>query len=126
MRISLLRRLFIRNLSLNNVKSTPAPVSGSASPSISVNSEFMKKIDPKSLSKVEQMYIEKLNKRNTERFEKEKRLRKHYRIVGTFLFGFVLSVYFYTMYAISQEKFLDDFEVPSPPDPAADKLNKKK
>lgn len=125
MRISLLRRICVRNFSLNSVKSTTAPVPGSGTPSISVNNEFMKKIDTKSLSKAEQMYIEQLNKRNSDRFAKEKRLRKHYRIVGSFLFAFVLSVYFYTMYAIRQEKFLDDFEVPPLPDPAAEKLKKK-
>ena len=58
MRISLLRRICVRNFSLNSVKSTTAPVPGSGTPSISVNNEFMKKIDTKSLSKAEQMYIE--------------------------------------------------------------------
>lgn len=75
-------------------------------------------IDSKALSVAEKNYIRKISERNLERYRNEQTLRKHYRITGAMLFVFVLSVYGYTMYAISQEKFLDDFDVPEPPDPA--------
>lgn len=75
-------------------------------------------VDNKAFGIAEQNYIRKISERNFERFKKEQTLRKHYRVTGVILFGFVLSVYGYTMYAISQEKFLDDFDVPEPPDPA--------
>lgn len=71
--------------------------------------------DMKNLSQIQGIYMNKINKRNEERYLREKKLRKHYRITGSLLFAFVLSVYFYTMYAIQQEKFLDDFDVPEPP-----------
>ena len=35
--------------------------------------------------------------------------------LGGFLFTFVLAVYFYSMYAVKQEKFLDDFKMPNQP-----------
>lgn len=71
-----------------------------------------------------QIYMKKLNERNLERYAKEKQLQKHYKISGAVLFAVVLSVYFYTMYAINQEKFLDDFTVPEPPDPAVKQFKK--
>lgn len=67
------------------------------------------------LSSMQSAYMEKLNKKTLEKHTREKRLKKHYRITGSLLFAFVISVYFYSMYAVSQEKFLDDFQVPTPP-----------
>lgn len=83
------------------------------------------KIDQKALSIAEQNYIRKISERNLERYKREQTLRKHYRVTGALLFGFVLSVYGYTMYAINQEKFLDDFDVPEPPDPAVKQFKNK-
>jgi hypothetical protein len=84
------------------------------------NDEVMKKIDMNDLSKlspIQQMYIRKLSEINSERYARERKLKKHKRIIGVILCAFVLSVYFYTMLAIKQEKFLDDFDVPEPPNP---------
>ena len=81
-------------------------------------------IDNKALSIAEQNYIRKIRERNFERYRKEQTLRKHYRITGALLLVFFLSVYGYTMYVISQEKFLDDFEEPEPPDPAVKQFRK--
>lgn len=69
----------------------------------------------KNLASIQSAYMDKLNKRTTEKHQREKRLKTHYRITGTLLATFVLTVYFYSMYAVSQEKFLDDFQVPEPP-----------
>lgn len=74
--------------------------------------------DMDSLPKAQQMYIKKMIEKNNERYAKEKKLRTHYRISAGILFSVVFSIYFYSMYAVKQEKFLDDFDVPAPPDPA--------
>lgn len=69
----------------------------------------------RNLASIQTVYMDKLNQKRMEKHQKEKRLRTHYRITGSLLFAFVISVYFYSMYAVSQEKFLDDFEVPKAP-----------
>ena len=74
--------------------------------------------DLDSLPKAQQMYIKKIIEKNNERYAREKKLRTHYRISAGVLFTIVFSIYFYSMYAVKQEKFLDDFDVPTPPDPA--------
>ena len=74
-------------------------------------------MNPKQLASIEQMYMNKINKRNAERFEKEKKTQFHYRVTGAILISCALSIYAYTMYSIRQEKFLDDFDVPEPPEP---------
>ena len=33
-------------------------------------------------------------------------------MIATFCFSLVIGIYSYTLYAIQQEKFLDDFEMP--------------
>jgi hypothetical protein len=83
--------------------------------SIKLDKEKLKTLDPKAMSKIQEMYIEKLNAKNKERYLKEKTLKKHYRITGALLISIALSIYGYTMYAIRQEKFLDDFDEPEPP-----------
>lgn len=70
---------------------------------------------PFTLSPAHQMYASKFNEKNKEDFEKKQKTKKHYRLVGIGLTLFVLSVYGYTMFAVSQEKFLDDFDIPEPP-----------
>lgn len=74
------------------------------------------------LSPSEKLYIKKLDAMNKKRLESVQRRKKFGRIAGISLTLFALSVYFYTMYAIQQEKFLDDFTVPEPPDPAVKKF----
>ena len=88
----------------------------------------LKKIDlTKDLDKLtptQRMFIEKLNSKANEKFAMRKKLKKHYRVTGAILGSIVLSIYFYTMFAIRQEKFLDDFEVPEPPDSAVRQMQK--
>jgi hypothetical protein len=80
---------------------------------------------PNNMSNIEQMYMKKLQEKNAERYAKEKILRRRYNITGVALSLFVFGVYFYTMFSIKQEKFLDDFEVPEPPDPAVKAMKNK-
>lgn len=78
----------------------------------------------KTLSPTMQMYASKLNNMNKEDYDKKQTVKNYNKIVGLVLGVFVLGVYAYTMMAISQEKFLDDFDVPEPPDPGYKEANK--
>ena len=75
------------------------------------------KTDGTKFSPQMQMYASRLNTRNREEYERAKKVKNFNKILGVALGAFCLSVYGYTMFAISQEKFLDDFDVPEPPDP---------
>ena len=87
----------------------------------------LNEIDQKKLSPAMQMYANKINAKNVEEFNKMKKVKSYNRIVAGLLATFVLGVYGYTMFAISQEKFLDDFDVPEPPDPGyKESVNKNK
>lgn len=102
-----------------------APISKPAAPA----DDYLKKIDlnteMKNFSPVQQMYFRKLIERNAIRARREQRARNHFRISGLILFTIVFSVYGYTMLAIKQEKFLDDFDTPEPPDPAVKDFKEK-
>ena len=120
MRNKLLSRIFIRNFRTCNLIRNTLNESGVNDKlpdlsSIKLTKENLKTLDPKVMSKIQEMYIEKLNARNNERFIKEKKLQKHYRLTGAILVSIALSIYGYTMYAIRQEKFLDDFDEPEAP-----------
>jgi hypothetical protein len=73
------------------------------------------------------MYAQRIDNLQREHSEKLETTRRRHLICGAILGAFVIGVYAYTMLAIRQEKFLDDFNVPEPPDPGyneADKANK--
>ena len=70
------------------------------------------------LSPSEQMYMRKVNELNQKRYQEFRKSRLHARIAFSTIALFILTTYFYTMYAVKQETFLDDLEVPEPPDPA--------
>lgn len=118
MRLSLVRRMLLSNLRRNEATSTsvtpqqPQQAAGDRLRKIDLSKDW------ESLPQAQQLYIKKIIEKNNERYEKEKKLRTHYRISATVLFGIVFSIYFYSMYAVKQEKFLDDFDMPTPPDPA--------
>ena len=118
MRITSLRRFFLNTLRLTE-NTGVSQLSGNKADILGKI-----KLNEKALNVAEQNYMRKINERNMERYVKEKTLRKHYRIVGAILFGFVISIYSYTMFAINQEKFLDDFDIPEPPDPAVKQMKK--
>lgn len=85
--------------------------------------EYMKKVDINkefdTLSKAEKLYVKRLNELADKRYQDKLRLRKIARYAGFSLAAFAFSIYFYTMYAIKQEKFLDDFDLPDPVDQTA-------
>lgn len=68
-------------------------------------------------------FVRLAEKQNLERAVRHKKYRrKDWLIAGT-CFILAVSIYGYTMYAIKQERFLDDFEMP---DPLAEDVRAKK
>lgn len=64
------------------------------------------------LSQTELDFMKIIERQNFERVKKLQRLRKANIITGCLLGGGVLSIYFYSMFAVQQERFLDDFNEP--------------
>jgi len=116
MRQTLARRFLISNI----IRSTETKIVNAT------GEKFLRKIDlaKDQLSPEQKMYIQKLVEKNNERFTQQKQLKRHYKITGFILFSFVFSIYFYTLFSIKQEKFLDDFDIPEPPDPAVKTFKK--
>lgn len=57
-------------------------------------------------------YMKKIEALNLQRVDRLKKVRNNNRLVsGALGFG-VFSIYFYTIYAVRQEKFFDDFNLP--------------
>lgn len=75
-------------------------------------SDRMPKIDLSKLSKTDLDFIRHVEKQNLERVQKLKLLRRKNLITGGLLGAFVFGIYGYTMYAVKQESFLDDFDEP--------------
>lgn len=76
-------------------------------------SDRMPKIDLSKLKQSDLDFMKLVEKQNKERVEKLKRLRKTNLITAGILGCGVLSIYLYSMFAVKQETFLDDFEVPA-------------
>jgi len=69
-------------------------------------------VDFSKLNPAELEFIKLIEKQNRERVERLKRIRKNNLITGWLLGAGVLSIYFYSMWAVRQERFLDDFDEP--------------
>lgn len=76
------------------------------------DSDRMPKIDGQKLRPSAIDYMKFVEKQNLERVEKLKRIRRNNIITGSLIGVGVLSIYFYSMFAVKQERFLDDFEEP--------------
>lgn len=74
----------------------------------------MPKVDFKSgkISQTELDFMRIIERQNLERVQKLKRLRRNNIITGSLLGVGVLSIYLYSMWAVQQERFLDDFNEP--------------
>lgn len=57
-------------------------------------------------------WIKRVEQENIDRVKKLKALRNRNIIVGGLLGGVVLSIYSYTLKAIKQEQYFDDFDFP--------------
>ena len=66
------------------------------------------------LGKIQMSMIRKAEGKTVERVAKYKKYRRTDLIVAATCSSIALGIYAYTMFAIKQENFLDDFEVPNP------------
>lgn len=57
-------------------------------------------------------YMRQVEIANLERVNRLKKVRSNNRLMGSCLTAFALAIYGYTIYAVKQEKFLDDFDEP--------------
>jgi len=67
------------------------------------------------LKKSDQYYIKRMETMNFERVHKLTRMRQRNVFAGVFISAAVLGIYAYTIGAVKQEGFLDDFDEPVPP-----------
>ncbi|XP_035725979.1 cytochrome c oxidase assembly factor 3, mitochondrial-like [Vespa mandarinia] len=81
-----------------------------------MDKNWMPKVDlKKDNAKIKNLHITLMNeieKQNSERVKDLIKIRRSNRILGCILGGTVFSIYFYTIYSVKQEKFLDDLNEP--------------
>lgn len=76
-------------------------------------SERMQKVkDFTKLKPSELDFIKEIERQNRERVIKLKKVRRNNNITGCLLGAGVIAIYAYSMYAVKQESFLDDFDEP--------------
>lgn len=73
----------------------------------------MPKIDLSKLRQIDLEFIKQIEKQNLERVQSLKRLRRNNLITGCLIGAGVLGIYGYSIWAVAQESFLDDFEEPA-------------
>lgn len=66
----------------------------------------------KQLGTLQMDFIKKAEKSNKKRANLHRFFRRKDWMIAAFCFSLVLGIYFYTIFAIKQEKFLDDFDMP--------------
>jgi len=66
----------------------------------------------KRLGKVNMHFIKKAEKRNKERSKMHRFFRRKDWLIAGICFSMVIGIYGYTIFAIQQERFLDDFDMP--------------
>lgn len=76
-------------------------------------SDRMPKIDFSKINKTDLNYIREIERINQERVQKLKNLRKRNLITAGLITVGIFSIYGYSMLAVRQESFLDDFEEPA-------------
>lgn len=83
-----------------------------------LKTETMKQVDvdavdvQRKLGNINMDFVRKAEKKNKERAKMHRFFRRTDWIIAAFCFTLVTGIYSYTMFAIQQEKFLDDFEMP--------------
>ncbi|GAB1609355.1 cytochrome c oxidase assembly factor 3, mitochondrial-like [Argonauta hians] len=82
------------------------------------DSKQMPKVDMRkefeSLSDSQKYFVRKLESINKERAQSIKNLKRRNLMTGFLIGGCVLAIYVYSMTAVRQEKFLDEFDTVSP------------
>lgn len=59
-------------------------------------------------------FVKKAERANAARAAKHVKFRRTDWWIGGFCFSLAVGIYAYTIYAMKQEKFLDDFDMPDP------------
>jgi hypothetical protein len=68
------------------------------------------------LGRIQMDLVKRAERLNADRANKHRHYRKKDWVIGLLCATVACSIYGYTIYAIKQEKFLDDFEMPDPLD----------
>ncbi|XP_008200280.1 cytochrome c oxidase assembly factor 3, mitochondrial [Tribolium castaneum] len=76
-------------------------------------SDRMPKIDRTKLKQTDIDFIKFVEKQNLDRVRKLQTLRRKNLITVSLLGTAVLGIYGYSIWAVRQENFLDDFEIPT-------------
>ena len=66
------------------------------------------------LGDIQMAFVKKAETRNKDRASKHVFYRRKDWMVGMTCLGIAISIYAYTIFAMKQETFLDDFEMPDP------------
>jgi len=66
----------------------------------------------KQLGRLQMDFVRKAEKRNKERANFHRFFRRKDWMIASFCVCVVIGIYSYTIFAIKQEKFLDDFDMP--------------
>lgn len=78
--------------------------------------ELMQKINVEKEShkftSIEKEYMQRIHQQNLNRVQNLNKIRRRNRFLGAALSACVVSIYSYTLWAIKQENFLDDFNEP--------------
>lgn len=77
--------------------------------------------DKHSLSEIQLTYMKYIEKENIERVQKLKKLRRKNIFTALTLGAAVFGIYAYSILAVKQETFLDDFNEPAIVQPATEK-----
>ena len=66
------------------------------------------------LGDIQMAFVKKAESRNAERATKHRFYRRKDAVTGLICMGIAVGIYAYTIIAMKQEDFLDDFEMPDP------------
>ena len=78
-------------------------------------------VELKNMRQSDQLYIKRMEAFNKDRVRKLNFLRRRNFLIGVGVAAGVIGIYSYSMAAVKQEGFLDDFEAPVPPSERAAK-----
>lgn len=66
------------------------------------------------LGDIQMAFVKKAESRNAERATRHRLFRRKDAVTGLICLGIAVGIYAYTIIAMKQEDFLDDFEMPDP------------
>lgn len=77
----------------------------------------------KRLGRIQMDFVKKAERTNEERAKRHKYFRRGDFIIAGTCITIAIGIYAYTIYAIKQERFLDDFDMPDPLEEQAKKTS---